>query len=104
MFSSLLDSPSKPIFNLKPKVISNLHINKISKNKNASKIMKTISHQDRGIGRHLPPRTTKKRTTKNLNTKNNQNCQKIKLYGSQSIKELKKHSFRQIGGVETDNQ
>ena len=34
--------------------------------------------------------------------KNNQNCQKIKLYGSPTIKELKKkHSSRPVGGVET---
>ena len=37
----------------------------------------------------LPPHTTKRRTTTNLNNKNNQNCQKIKLYGSenQGVKE-----------------
>ena len=40
-------------------------------------------------------------TTKNLKTKNNQNCQKIKLYGSLTTKELKKkHSFRPVGGAE----
>ena len=34
--------------------------------------------------------------------KNNQNCQKIKLYGSLTTKELKKkHSSRVAGGVET---
>ena len=34
--------------------------------------------------------------------KNNQNCQKIKLYGSLTTKELeKKHSSRLVGGVET---
>ena len=38
-----------------------------------------------------------KRTT-NLKTKNNQNCQKIKLYGSLTTKELKKkHPDRQEG-------
>ena len=37
----------------------------------------------------LPPRTTK-RTTPNLKTKNNQNCEKIELYGSLITKELKK--------------
>ena len=45
------------------------------------------SGQDRGIGRHtLPPHTTKKRTTTHLKTKNNQNCQKIVLYGSLTTK------------------
>ena len=49
----------------------------------------------------MPPCTTKRRTTENLKTKNNQNCQKIKLYGSPTTKELKKkHSFRQGGGAE----
>ena len=36
----------------------------------------------------MPPCTTKRRTTKNLKTKN-QNCQKIELYGSPTTKELK---------------
>ena len=49
----------------------------------------------------LPPHTTKRRAT-NLKTKNNQNCQKIKLYGSPTTKELKKkHSSRPVGGAET---
>ena len=49
----------------------------------------------------MPPHTTK-RTTTNLKTKNNQNCQKIKLYGSLTTKELKKkYSSRLVGGVET---
>ena len=53
----------------------------------------------------LPPRTTKRRTTKILKTKNNQNCQKIELYGSLTTKELKnKHSSRPEGGVETGSQ
>ena len=52
------------------------------------------SSQDGGIDRYtLPPHTTRRRTT-NLTTKNNQNCQEIKLYGSLTTKELKKHSFR----------
>ena len=43
----------------------------------------------------------KRRTTTNLKGKNNQNFQKIKLYGSLTIKELKKkHSSRQVRGVE----
>ena len=61
------------------------------------------SSQDGGIGRYsVPPRTTKRRTTTNLKTKSNQNCQKIELYGSLTTKELKKkHSSRLVGGVET---
>ena len=48
----------------------------------------------------MPPHTTKRRTTTNLKTKNNQNCQKIKLYGSLTNKELKKkHSSRPVGGA-----
>ena len=48
--------------------------------------------------------TTKRRTTTNLKTKINQNCQKIKLYGSLTTKELKKkHSPRLVGGEETGN-
>ena len=46
--------------------------------------------EDGGIGRYaLPPHTTKRRTTTNLKT-NNQNCPKIKLYGSPLTEELKK--------------
>ena len=62
-------------------------------------IMK-ITGQDGGIGRHtVPPRTTKRRSTTILKTKNNQNCQKIELYGSPTTKELKKkHSFRLVEG------
>ena len=53
--------------------------------------------QDGGIGRYAsPPHTTKRRITTNLKTKNNQNCQKIKLYGSPTTNELKKHSFRLV--------
>ena len=52
----------------------------------------------------LPPCTTKRRTTTNLKIKNNQNCQKIKLYRSLTTKELKKkHSPRPVGGVETSS-
>ena len=48
------------------------------------------------------PLTTKTRTTTNLKTKNNQNCQKIELYGSLTTKELKKkHSSKLVGRVET---
>ena len=50
----------------------------------------------------MPPHTTKRRTTTNLKTKNNQNCQKIKVYGSLTTKEIKKkHSSRPVEGVET---
>ena len=53
----------------------------------------------------MPTRTTKRRTTTNLKIKTNQNCQKIELYGSLTIKELKKkHSSRLVGGVETGSQ
>ena len=49
----------------------------------------------------MPPRTTKRRTTTNLRTKNNQNCQKIELYGSPTTKALKKkHLPRPVGGAE----
>ena len=49
----------------------------------------------------MPPRTTKRRATTNLKTKNNHNCQKIELYGSPTTKELKKkHSFRPVEGAE----
>ena len=61
-----------------------------------------IFGQDGGIGRYtLPPCTTKRRTTTNLKTKNNHNCQKIELYGNLTTKELKKkHSSRPVGGAE----
>ena len=49
------------------------------------------SGQDGGIGRYaLHPHIMKRRTTTNLRTKTNQNCQKIELYGSLTTKELKK--------------
>ena len=47
------------------------------------------------------PRTTQTRITTNLKTMNNQKFQKIKLYGTLTAKELKKHSSRLVGGVET---
>ena len=41
----------------------------------------------------------------NLKTSNTQNCQKIKLYGSHTAKDLKKpHSSRWVGGMETQRQ
>ena len=49
----------------------------------------------------MSPCTTKRRTTTNLKTKNTQNCQKIKLNGSLTMKDLKKlYSPRWVGGVE----
>ena len=65
------------------------------------------SGQDGGIDRYtLPSFTTKRKITTNLKTSNNQNCQKIKLYGGGlTTKELKKkHSFRPVGGAEMGNQ
>ena len=53
----------------------------------------------------MHPHTTKRRTTTNLKTKNNQNCQKIKVYGSLTTKEIKKkHSSRPVGGAETGSR
>ena len=41
----------------------------------------------------------------NLKTKNNHSCQKIKLHGSSTTKEIKKkHSSRLVGGVEMGSQ
>ena len=64
------------------------------------------SSQDGGVGRHTAPHcTTKRRTTTNLKTKNNQNWQKIELHGISTTKESKKkHSSRRVGGVETGSQ
>ena len=59
------------------------------------------SGQDGGVSRYIltPPTIT------NLKTKNNQNFQKIELYGSLTTKELKKkHSSKLVRGVETDSQ
>ena len=51
----------------------------------------------------MPPHITIRITT-NLKTKNTKNCQKIKLYGGPTTKDLKKpHLSRQIGGAETGN-
>ena len=59
------------------------------------------SGQEGGIGQYTVPPCTTKRITTNL--KNKQNCQKIKLYGNPTTKEVKKkHLFRLVGGVETD--
>ena len=63
------------------------------------------SGQDGGVGRHtVPSCTPKRRTTTNLKTRNNQNYQKIELYGSPTTKELNTHSPRPVGGAEMDSQ
>ena len=63
------------------------------------------SGKDGGLGRNpLLPHTTKRRIQTNLNTINNQKCQKIKLHGTATTKELKKHSPRLVGGIETGSQ
>ena len=63
------------------------------------------SGQDGDIGKNASlPCTTKRRTTTNLKTKNNQNCQIFKLHGSPTTKELKKRSSRLVGGEETGSQ
>ena len=46
--------------------------------------------------------TAERRTTTNLKTKNNQNCQKTELYGILTTEQLKrKYSSRPVGNVET---
>ena len=62
--------------------------------------------QDGGIGTYtFPPRTTTRRATTNLKTRNNQNCKKIQLYKSPATKELnKKPSSRLVGAVEMGSQ
>ena len=66
--------------------------------------MLRTSGQDGGVGRCTLSACTIKRTT-NLKIKSNQNCQKIKLYGSPTTKELKKkHSSKLVGGVEMGSQ
>ena len=63
------------------------------------------SDQDAHVVRNaLLPRTSKRRITTNLKTINDQNCQKIKLHGTPTTKELKKHSSRPVGGVETGDR
>ena len=49
----------------------------------------------------MPPCTTKRRIITNLKTINHQNCQKIKLHGTLTKKELKKYSPRPLGEAET---
>ena len=56
------------------------------------------SSQDGDVGFASPHNQKKDNKFKN---KNNQNCQKIELYGSPTTKELKKkHSSRLVGGAE----
>ena len=58
------------------------------------------SGQDGGVGRNASlPHTTKRKITTNLKTINNHKCQKIKLHGTLTTKELKKHLSRPGGGV-----
>ena len=65
------------------------------------KIFSRSSGQDGGIGRNaLLPHTIEGRITTNLKTINIQKCQKIKLHGTPTAKELKKHSPRLVGGAE----
>ena len=53
------------------------------------------SRKDGGIGRNpLLPHTTKMRITTNLKSINNQKCQKIKLHGTLTTKELRKKSSK----------
>ena len=53
----------------------------------------------------MPPHTTKRKITTNLKTKNNQNCQKIKLYRSPTTNELKKkHSSGLVGRTEMSSR
>ena len=62
------------------------------------------SVRDGGIGRNsLLPHTTKRRITTNLKTKN-QKSQKVILHGTLTTEELKKHSFRLVGGVDMGSQ
>ena len=69
-------------------------------------LKKGSSSQDGGVGGHtVLPCTTRRRTTTNFKIKNNQNYQKIELYGSVTTKELKKkHSSKLIGGAEMDDR
>ena len=53
------------------------------------------SGQDGGVGRNPSLlHMTKRRITTNLKSVNNQKCQKIKLHGTLTTKELKKQSAR----------
>ena len=66
------------------------------------KLKTSTTGQDGGMARYMCSQTTKRKTTTNLKTKNNQNYQDVELYGSPTTKELKKkHSFRLVGGADT---
>ena len=66
---------------------------------------KKTSSQDRGIGRYtVPPRTSKRRKTTNLNTRNNHNCQKNKLYMGVGQSRVKEETFILIGKRGRDGQ
>ena len=53
------------------------------------------SDQDGGVNTNPSlPHTTKRRITTNVKLINNQKCQKIKLHGTPTTKELKKKSTR----------
>ena len=57
---------------------------------------------DRGVGRYTASSHNQKKDNNKLKTKNNQNHEKIELYGNPPIKELKKkHPSRLVGGVKT---
>ena len=59
------------------------------------------SRQDGGVGINASlSHTTERRITTNLKTKNTQDYQKIKLHGTPTTKELKKHSSRLVGGAQ----
>ena len=59
------------------------------------KIKWRSSSQDGGVGRNSSlPHTTKRRTTTNQKSIENQKCQKIKLHGTPTTRELKKKSSR----------
>ena len=49
------------------------------------------------------PCTTKRRKTTNLKSINNQKCQKIKLHGAPTTKELKKQSARPTRRADREN-
>ena len=54
---------------------------------------------------HFASMHNQKKDNNKFKHKNNQNCQKIELYGSPTIKELKKkHSSRPVGGAEKGSQ
>ena len=75
--------------------------------RNVKRINSWSSSQDEDMGRNafkLLPCATKTKITTNLKTKNNQNCQKIKLHRSPTNKELKEHASRLVGGVGMGSQ